>query len=156
MFEPRSIDVEFDDSLFLSTLPPVMEVGRPYTVWIGFRNNGSSSGEFYLVVWAESSAVHPLISNEAFDLRSGEAAKANFTLVGVKPTEDPQTIRAMILASPIEGAGPMKIGEATGEVLRVERSTLSLPIILLFSALVVGIAILGIRSWASTARKRSS
>jgi hypothetical protein len=86
-----------------------------------------------VVLWAESSAIHPRISNKPFVLRPGEVAKTNFTLVGVKVADDPQTVRAIVYASPLKASLPMKVWETDAEVSRIDPSSsawLLVPIVL--------------------------
>ncbi len=116
------LDVEFDESLFKSTLPSVMEVGHPYRVLTRIASNGTATGTFFVVLWCETEAISPQLVNQERMLRPGQAALANFTLVAVEATDDPQTVRAIVFGSLGEGVPPIKIWESNATIRRIETS----------------------------------
>lgn len=151
-----TLSVEFDDDLFMSTVPPVMEVGGRYVVRMRITNNSTETGEFYLVVWSETSAIHPRISNKLFLLRPGEAAKTNLTLVGVKPTDQPNVVRAIVYGSSMTGLPPRKMLEIDGEVLRIDPSSALPAITFLLLAVIVAVLLASLLLRRSWARRSSS
>jgi hypothetical protein len=137
---PGPLGVEFDDDLFTSTLPSVMEVGSPYEISMRIANSGTEKGQFFVLLWSETSAIHPQLSNQAFLLRPGEVAKANVTLVGVRPTDEPQVVRAMVYGTPGDGFPSLKMVQVDGLVQRIEPSGI-LPSLALLVLIIVLVAV---------------
>jgi len=132
-----SMSVDVDDAQLRASIPSTMEVGESYPVRFRIKNNGTIPGEFTAVLYCETSAVHPRIANMQFVLLPGQTARVNFTLVGVRPTEEKTMVRTMVMATPSRMITPLMLWSEDMVVQRIYPSEPALRILTLSVILVL-------------------
>ena len=149
------MSVDVDDTLLRATIPSTMEVGETYPIRFRIQNNGTVPGEFTAVLWCESSALYPQIANMQFILRPGQAVRVNFTLTGVRPTDERTMVRTMVLATPSTKIRPLMLWKDDAVIQRVYPSETALAILITSITLASVLAIAYFGWWRLVKKPRN-